>query len=138
MKTIITFFDRFEDRVREGLSKRPILYALLSGVGIVFFFRGVWMTADGFAFLTGWVTLGISVVILLITGTLVSHFIHDTIIASGLLKKKKLTDKPFHQAIRELNQEATANFELEKGLEQLNERVVELEEAIKKNNHDLL
>ncbi|MBU2082030.1 hypothetical protein KKH14_01235, partial [Patescibacteria group bacterium] len=47
------FFDKLEDKVRSRLSRRPILYAFLSGIGTVLFFRGVWMIADEFSFMTG-------------------------------------------------------------------------------------
>ncbi len=87
------FFDKLEDKIREYLSRRPILYAFLAGVGTVFFFRGVWMIADKFYFLTGPVTLVISLVILLATGTLVFHFVGDSVITSGIKREKKLIDK---------------------------------------------
>ena len=43
---ISRFFDKLEDRVRSWLSHQPILYALIGGIGIVLFWRGVWHTAD--------------------------------------------------------------------------------------------
>ena len=75
MKTIFKFFDVLEDKIRFSLSKRPILYGLISGIGVVFFFRGVWLVADEFLFMTGPVTLITSVVILLLSGAFVEHFI---------------------------------------------------------------
>lgn len=87
------FFDSLEDKARSRLSRRPILYALLSGIGTVFFFRGVWMIADEFDFLTGPVTLAISMLILLGTGVFVFHFVSDQIIISGLTQEKKLAEK---------------------------------------------
>jgi len=87
------FFDKLEDKARSRLSKNPILYAFLSGVGTVLFYRGVWMIADNFSFMTGPVTLIISITILLITGVFVFHFVSDQIIISGLKKEKKLIEK---------------------------------------------
>ncbi|MDO8443490.1 MAG: hypothetical protein Q7S78_00660 [Candidatus Azambacteria bacterium] len=87
------FFDKLEDNARSRLSKNPILYAFLSGVGTVLFYRGVWMIADDFGFMTGPVTLVISLAILLITGVFVFHFVSDQIIISGLKKEKKLIEK---------------------------------------------
>ena len=40
------FFDKLEDKIRNLLSRLPILYALVGGVGIILFWRGVWHTAD--------------------------------------------------------------------------------------------
>ncbi len=87
------FFDKLEDKIREYLSRRPILYALLAGIGTVFFFRGIWHIADEIAFLTGSVTLLIGLTILLATGTLVFHFVGDSVITSGIKREKKLIDK---------------------------------------------
>ncbi len=89
----LKFFDKLEDKVRAYLSRRPILYAFLGGVGTVLFFRGVWMIADKFDFLTGPITLLISLAILLVTGVFVFHFVSDQIIISGLRREKKLVDK---------------------------------------------
>jgi len=87
------FFDKLEDRARSRLSKRPLLYAFLSGVGVVLFYRGVWMIADSFSFMTGPITFLISIVILFSTGVFVFHFVSDQIIISGLRQEKKLIEK---------------------------------------------
>lgn len=98
---ILKFFDLLEDRVRAWLSKRPILYALVAGVGAVFFFRGVWIIADD-ADLGGWFTLFISLIILLLTGAFVSNFVNDKVIISGLRKEKKLVEKTEEEVRTEL------------------------------------
>lgn len=95
------FFDKLEDRARSRLSKRPMLYAFLSGVGVVLFYRGVWMTADYFSFMTGPVTFLISIAILLTTGVFVFHFVSDQIIISGLKKEKKLIEKTEEEVRKE-------------------------------------
>lgn len=92
-KKIFKFFDRLEDRVRSWLSRHPILYTLIGGVAIVLFWRGVWHTADLFPFLTGPVSIAISIIILLVSGLFVSFFIGDRILMSGLKGEKKLTEK---------------------------------------------
>lgn len=90
---ISKFFDRLEDRVRGGLSHYPITYAIIGGVGIVLFWRGVWHTADQFAFMTGPVSTLIGVIILLMTGLFVSFFIGDNIMIAGLKREKKLAER---------------------------------------------
>ncbi|MDO8481512.1 MAG: hypothetical protein Q7S75_00305 [bacterium] len=87
------FFDRLEDRVRGHLSHYPIPYAIIGAVGVVLFWRGVWHTADLFAFMTGPVSTLIGVCILLLTGLFVSFFIGDNIIIAGLKREKKLAEK---------------------------------------------
>ncbi|MEO8638083.1 MAG: hypothetical protein ABI430_04255 [Candidatus Taylorbacteria bacterium] len=93
LKKTLQFFDKLEDKVREALSRRPVVYTLIGGVAIVLFWRGVWMTADLFPFLTGPVSILISVTVLLLTGLFVSFFVGDVIIISGLKKEKKLIEK---------------------------------------------
>ena len=93
MKKIFHFFDKLEDNIRATLSKHNILYAFIGGVAIVLFWRGVWMTADAIPFLTGPISILISVIVLLGTGLFVSFFIGDEIIISGIKKKKGLMKK---------------------------------------------
>lgn len=100
-KSIVTFFDKLEDKVRIKLSHRSIVYALIGGMGTVIFWRGIWHTADilmakgGFL---GWffyepITIIWASSILLMTGLFVSNFIGERIIISGLKNEKKVTDK---------------------------------------------
>jgi hypothetical protein len=100
MKSIIHFFDKLEDHIRFRLSRTPVAYAIFGGILIVLFWRAVWHTADilmlqgGFL---GWffyephqliiITIG-----LLATGLMVSVFIGDRIILSGLHREKKLEE----------------------------------------------
>lgn len=90
---IIKLFDRLEDKIRATLSRRPIIYTLIGAFAIVLFWRGVWLTADMFEFLTGPVSIILSVVILLLTGLFVSFFIGEQVIISGLRKEQKLIEK---------------------------------------------
>jgi hypothetical protein len=90
MKKILNFFDKLEDEIRAALSRRPIIYAFAGGIAIVLFWRGVWMVADTIPFLTGPVSILVSVTILLAMGLFVSFFIGDNIIISGLKNEKKL------------------------------------------------
>ena len=118
---IFKFFDKLENKVRERLSRQPILYALLSGIGTVLFFRGVWMIADTFDFLTGPVTLIVSSIILLVTGVFVYHFVGDQIIISGLKQGKKLAEKTEAEVLAE-----TATFgEIKALLERIDKRLNE-------------
>ena len=93
MKKILRFFDELEDNIRAAFSRRPVIYAFVGGAAIVLFWRGVWMVADTIPFLTGPVSILVSVVILLAMGLFVSFFIGDNIIISGLKKEKKLDEK---------------------------------------------
>jgi len=90
---VIGFFDKFEDRIRIALSRRPIAYAIIGGIGIVLFWKGVWETAELFPILYGPPSALLGVFILLATGLLVSFFIGDSIILSGINREKKLVEK---------------------------------------------
>lgn len=92
-KHLFRFFDRLEDTIRIALSRRPIVYAFVGGTAIVLFWRGVWMVADTIPFLTGPISIFLSVVVLLGVGLFVSFFIGDNIIISGIKKEKKLDEK---------------------------------------------
>lgn len=93
MGKVLNFFDKLEDKVRAALSRRPIVYALIGGTSIVLFWRGIWMVADTIPWLTGPVSIIISVGIMLLTGLFVSFFIGDTIIISGLKRGKRVDEK---------------------------------------------
>lgn len=103
MKELLYFFDKLEDDTRAVLSKHNILYAFIGGVAIVLFWRGVWITADQIQFLTGPVSILISVAVLLVTGLFVSFFIGDTIIISGIKKEKRLDEKVAGEVKTELD-----------------------------------
>ncbi|HEU0081133.1 MAG TPA: hypothetical protein VFQ72_03890 [Candidatus Paceibacterota bacterium] len=100
MKKIIVFFDKLEDRVRGNLSHKPIVYSILGGILVVLFWRSVWHTADILMLqggVLGWIfyephQLVITVAGLMLTGLMVSVFIGDRIILSGLRHEKKFEE----------------------------------------------
>jgi hypothetical protein len=101
-KTIILFFDKLEDKVREHLSKYPIIYALIGCIAVIMLWRAIWESIDilynidnGFLkwFFYPPVQIIVSVAILLVTGLLVSNFIGYRTILSGLKKEKKMEDQ---------------------------------------------
>ena len=103
IKNIIKFFDKIEDKTRSFLSRHPIIYAFIGGIGIVLFWRGVWHTADIFPFLNGPVSIIISIIILLTTGLFVSFFIGHSIILSGLKQEKKIEEKEISEIETEID-----------------------------------
>ncbi len=119
---IVKFFDKLEDKVRASLSRRPIIYTLIGGVAIVLFWRGVWLIADSIPFMTGGVSLVLSVLILLLTGLFVSFFIGEEIIISGLKKERKL----FEKAESEIETEADILNKIKNKLEKIEADLEEL------------
>lgn len=127
MRALVKFFDILEDKIRFSLSKRPILYGLISGIGVVFFFRGVWLIADELPFMTGTITLIASVIILLLSGAFVEHFISDKIITSGIKKEKKLVEKE----ASEIHAEASMLHDVQKDIQKLDKKISALEDNLK-------
>ena len=103
-KRIFHFFDKLEDKVRARLSRTPLLYAFIGGVGVILFWRGVWHIADQFEFFNGFVSIIVGGIILLITGAFVSSLIGNRIILTGLRGEKKLTEKTASELRDEGNQ----------------------------------
>ena len=93
VKKIFSFFDRLEDFVRIELSHNPIIYALVGAVGIILLWKGVWEVAELIPGLHGLGSIVMGVIILLVSGLLVSFFIGDSIIISGFKKEKKLVER---------------------------------------------
>ncbi|TSC71017.1 MAG: Uncharacterized protein G01um101449_200 [Parcubacteria group bacterium Gr01-1014_49] len=127
IKSIVHFFDRLEDKIRISLSHRPILYAFIGGVGIVLFWKGVWEMASLFPFLHGIGSVILGVIILLMTGLLVSFFIGDSIILSGFKREKKLVEKT--------EKEVRAEQETE---ELILERLDSIEKKLKHSDAEML
>ena len=128
MKRILNFLDKLEDNIRAALSRRPIVYAFVGGIAIVLFWRGVWMVADTIPFLTGPISIFVSVAILLAIGLFVSFFIGDNIIISGLKKEKRLDEK----IISEVKTELDILIVIQKRLDYIEKEVKAIREQMKK------
>jgi Zn-dependent protease with chaperone function len=100
IKKIFNFFDKLENQIRGRLSKYPIIYAFIGGVGIVLFWRGVWGLSEEIG-MTNIQALIISVLILLSVGLFVSFFIGDSFIISSLKGEKKIIEKTKEEILEE-------------------------------------
>lgn len=146
LKKIIKFFDKLEDKIRGRLSHYPILYALIGGVGVVLFWRGIWHTADFitdliFSFqqnssidlgnLPWWdgpLSLVLGSVLLLSTGLFVFGFIGNEVIISGLKGEKKLAEK----TEEEVETEETQLRNLQNTLNKLEKKLDHIDEEVEK------
>ncbi|HEX7724225.1 MAG TPA: hypothetical protein VF438_00605 [Candidatus Paceibacterota bacterium] len=134
IRSILVFFDKFEDYIRGHLSRFPIVYTMIGGIAIVLFWRGVWHTADILQEQGGWLgwlfyeptNLVIVLVILLATGLFVSYFIGDTILMSGLKGEKKVTDR----TERELKEEEERIRELRATVREVKKELDEIRDVV--------
>ena len=96
MTRIARFFDRLENRIRGFLSRYPIVYGFVAGVGIVSFWRGVWETSDLLK-IPALASLLFGFLLLLAIGVLVTEFLGNRIIISGLRGEKKIEEKTLQE-----------------------------------------
>ena len=127
IKKVVKFFDKLEDKIRGQLSHYPIVYALIGGVGVVLFWRGVWHTTDDLG-LGSVSSLVLGSVILLLTGIFVSAFVGSKLIISGLVGEKKLTEKAEEDILTE--QEQIVN--LQNTLSRLEQKLDNIDQNLEK------
>jgi hypothetical protein len=126
IRRVVFFFDKLEDHIRAYLSRMPIVYAFVGAVGIILVWKGVWEVAEHFTILNGIGSIVLGTAILLSTGLMVSFFIGDTIIISGLKREKKLAEK----TEREVHTEEDVLFDVKRKLAALEREVGEIQEKI--------
>src|SRR3989338_9179189 len=100
IRHIILYFDRLENKIRHRLSKHPVLYAFIGGVGVVLFWKGIWDIADLVKIPPLW-SLGISLALLIFSGTFVSFFIGEQIIMAGIRQEKRIEQKTETEILQE-------------------------------------
>ncbi len=123
INAVTKFFDKLEDKVRIFLSRHPISYALIGAIGIILLWKGVWEMAEAVPILFGLGSVLLGLAILLLTGLLVSFFIGDNILMSGLRREKKLFEKTEVEvkSEKEILQEVASEIsEMHKDVEKIN------------------
>ena len=119
-KRTFSFFDKLEDKTRGFLSHYPTIYAIIGGVGLILFWRGIWEGSINIG-LSNFASMIIGALILLSTGIFVSYFIGDQILLSGLRGEKKIIEKTENELESEVNK-----------LDNLNHKLNELKEMVEK------
>lgn len=132
-------------KITNFLSHRPKLYALIVGIGIVLFWRGVWHSADQLhaylkynqdygtidAFASPWwdgpLSLLAGSAILYFTGAFISSFIGNELILSGLRGEKKLTEK----TEGEVQNEVRAISDIKDALLTIEDKIEDLEKKVR-------
>ncbi|MEO5646007.1 MAG: hypothetical protein ABIO57_02980 [Candidatus Paceibacterota bacterium] len=137
----MSIFHSTVEHIRGFLSHYPKVYALLAGIGVVLFWRGVWNSVDiihlAFDHYQTYSTLNsapiiwwdgplsfvVGSIILYFTGAFVSSFIGNELILSGLRGEKKLNQK----TETEVKTESTSIAEIKDELAQITQKLEELE-----------
>ena len=127
IKDVIQFFDKLEKKIRGKLSHYPVVYALIGGIGVILFWRGVWHTADDMS-VSSITSAIIGFIILVVTGVFVSAFIGNRLIISGLVGEKKLSEKEEG----ELETEETQLKNLQNTLSRLEKKLDHIDEDLEK------
>lgn len=122
MTRIFRIFDKLEDKIRGALSRHPIIYAFVGGVGVVSFWRGVWETSDLLGIPPQASLVG-GFLILLSIGILVTEFLGNRIIISGLRGEKKLEEK----TLKEIEDEEAFLSELKRKVDRIEQIVSRFE-----------
>jgi hypothetical protein len=144
-------FRRFELRTQNYLSHYPRFYALIVGIGIVLFWRGVWHSADHIhtiinylnsdssmaLYLASWwdgpLSFIIGITILYVTGAFTSSFIGNELILSGLRGEKRLNER----TEADLKDEVSAISDIKEELMEISKKLEILEKRAD-NNHKSL
>lgn len=137
---------RYREKITVFLSHRPKLYALMVGIGIVLFWRGVWHTTDFIhtyfniyqnnltisgSFSPWWdgpLSLVVGIIILYFSNAFVSSFIGNELILLGLRREKKLSQK----VEGEVKTEIDSILDIKNSLVDVNEKIKELEDVLEK------
>lgn len=145
-----TAIKKLERKVTTILSHYPRAYALLVGIGIVLFWRGVWHTADYLHTYVGYfsgssidlssspwwdgpLSFFVGAAVLYITGAFTSSFIGNELILSGLRGEKKLSER----TEEDLKNEVTAISDIKDELGIITKKLEIFEKHAHDNHHKL-
>ena len=138
LKAIYKFFDKFEDKNRMFLSHYPILYAFLTGAGIILFWRGIWHTADTMPFLeNSFVSIFVGAILLMAMGTLISSFIGNEIIISGIKKEKTAVERIVAAEEQDLAHEFEDDARIMREIRELRFQLVALKKLLQEKNKQI-
>jgi type I restriction-modification system DNA methylase subunit len=149
MKYFKGFVGKIEEKIKIYLSHRPRLYALIVGIGIVLFWRGVWHSTDlihtyfnifqnnlsidasASPWWDGPLSFVVGIVVLHFTGAFTSSFIGNELILSGLRGEKRLTEK----TESEVKDEEQFISDIKEELSTMTEKIDQLEKEVHKKRH---
>ena len=129
-----------EFKTRNFLSRHKVLYALLAGAGVVFYWRGVWHLSDYLesdtnnnilrVIFSPLGSLFLGVILLFAIGLLVQEFIGTDVIISDLKKEKRDIDKTEEELLKEEMEEKRN----EKLIKEIDDHLHDIEKKLHEND----
>ncbi len=140
-------FKRAEGAFRRALKRHPFLYAFVGGVGIVLFWRGVWLFVD-FLSLTflpphgavasidlgvgadSLISLAVGIALLLSTGLFVSELLSGETVISQIKQEEHVTEETEKEVKEVEAEEETELPQLEQEVHHIAEEMAALESKL--------
>ncbi|MEI6316223.1 MAG: hypothetical protein WCO65_00665 [bacterium] len=122
MKSITKTLLEIEDRARLHFEKTPFLQALLAGIGVIIFWRGIWEWLD-VQKISPVVSVMIGSLILLSVGVFVQTFIGNTIIIKNVKQEEQLEKKAIKEMESEVDTEEVTLASLSAKLDSLLQKI---------------
>lgn len=140
---------KIKNNLKVYLSHRPRIYALIVGIGVVLFWRGVWHSVDLIHFYIdilqndlsnyesipwwdGPLSLIFGIFILNLTSAFTSSFIGNELILSGLRGEERLTK----ETEKEVKSEENVILEIREELISVTGKIAELEKEMHNKKHN--
>jgi len=124
MKPITNIFLSIEDRARRYFEKMPFIQALVAGVGVIIFWRGIWELLDRTHVSPG-VSIVLGCLLLGAVGVFVQTFIGNTIIIKEVKQEEKIEKKAMQKMEGEVGTETVTLAQLSAKLDMVMKKIEE-------------
>ncbi len=113
-----------EEKARKYFEQFPFLQAILAGIGVIVFWRGIWEGLDQTG-VSPFASIILGIIILGAVGVFVQTFIGNTIIIKEVHKEEKEEKKIMKEVAKEENTESISLAEISIKLDQIMKRMEE-------------
>lgn len=107
-----------EDNARKFFERIPFIHALLAGIGVVLFWRGIWESADKMA-LDPLSSALLGIALLGGIGLFIQTFVGNTIIIKSVKKEEQLEKT----TVKKVQQEEITLLQLSQKIDELNSKI---------------
>lgn len=113
-----------EEKARKYFEQFPFLQAILAGIGVIVFWRGIWEGLDQTG-VSPFASIILGIIILGAVGVFVQTFIGNTIIIREVRQEEKEEKKIMKEVAKEENTESISLTEISIKLDQIMKRMEE-------------